>query len=481
MRIFSKENTTILQENIEEKVFICAQGVDACAIIEEAELITPAILEEMKTLVNPEVIKVIASQKNFEMIEPALKMIFENIKYVNREEEYQVFFQTSPPIVRAKKHVVKKNPTPQTFHVEHKKTNKNIQELQKNVKVLVVDDSKTICNLLTKIMTLSPYIEVVAAINDPLDAEAAIEQYNPDVITLDIHMPNMNGVELLKEIYPKFKKPCIMISSISMKEGPLVLEALDNGAVDYIQKPDISNFSTVANQINTQILAAAKTVHDEKMKSITSEKVVMTTDEIDLENNLVVIGASTGGTKALKNVVDMFPEQIPPMLIVQHIPAEFSRAFAERLNSDVAFTVREAVDGDKLEPNTILVAPGGQQMKFRQCDHYMQVILTDDEPVNRFKPSVDYLFDSVANSSCNKNIIAAIFTGMGKDGASAMKRLKQIKNATTIAQDEQSSVVFGMPREAIKQGCVDHIVDVNDAAAVIVNSCLSVNNSKKAN
>ena len=261
-----------------------------------------------------------------------------------------------------------------------------------------------------------------------------------------------------------------MISSISMKEGPLVLEALDSGAVDYIQKPDMSNFAAVANEINTKILAASKVTQQSSGEQVVHSRCNI---DVDINNTLIVIGASTGGTRALKYILDGLPDNIPPVLIVQHIPAEFSRAFAERLNESSSFEVREAVDGDKVKPNQILVAPGGKQMRFicKGEGEILKVEINDDPPVNRFQPSVDYLFDSVTKSTYDKNIVAAIFTGMGKDGASGMLRIKQIKQATTTAQDETTSVVFGMPKEAITLGCVDHIIPLEEAARTLMNAC----------
>ena len=181
----------------------------------------------------------------------------------------------------------------------------------------------------------------------------------------------------------------------------------------------------------------------------------------------------------MKDVLDNLPDVIPPILIVQHIPAEFSRAFAERLDQSVKFSVKEAEDGDLVVPNQVLVAPGGTQMKFIHRGGLMKVEINDDAPVSRFKPSVDYLFSSVAKSSVEKNIVAAIFTGMGKDGAESMQLLKKMKNASTIAQDEASSVVFGMPKEAIKLGCVDKIVPLSESASTLMDFC-RVSVEKKA-
>ena len=448
--IYTKENTQVLHRVVTNKVFISVQNEEqACCILEKVDDVTAAVLDDMAKLTGGSLVKIVSSAKDYEKLKPALNLVFEEVKYVNRETNFEVYFQATPPIIRVTKP-------------------KQEEKLNKKVRVLVVDDSKTICNLLSKIMGLSPDIEVVGMINDPLEAESKIQELKPDVITLDIHMPNLNGVELLKIIEPKYQIPCIMISSISIQEGPLVLEALDSGAVDYIQKPDMSNFANVAGEINATIIAASKVV---KVKEKSKTKSVMTNQSVDINNTLVVIGASTGGTKALQDVLQNLPSQVPPMLIVQHIPAEFSKAFADRLNQFTQFTVKEAQHGDSVIPNQVLVAPGGQQMKFVMDGKQMKVEINDDEPVNRFKPSVDYLFDSVSNSTVDLHIVSAIFTGMGRDGAMGMQRLKAAKNCITIAQDEETSVVFGMPKEAIKLGIVDHIVPLQDAPNVLMNAC----------
>ena len=463
-RIISKENTSVLHTNVENKVFICVEGAgDSAAILEKMDDINTDLLEQLKNTLDVEIVKIISNHEDYEILNKSLNLVFDQkIKFVNRETTYELWYRPSPSTIKASK-------KPSVNSLE------NVESIQKMVKVLVVDDSTTICNLLTKIMGLSPNIEVVGTINDPLKAEEAIQELKPDVITLDIHMPNLNGVELLKIIWPKYKVPAIMISSISIKAGPLVLEALDSGAVDYIQKPDMSNFAAVANEINTKIMAASKVTENEELHK--PHKVALSTN-VDVENTLILIGASTGGTKALKVILDDVPDNIPPILIVQHIPAEFSSAFADRLNESAKFEVREAVDGDVIRANQVLVAPGGKQMKFKCKGDILRVEINDDPPVNRFQPSVDYLFDSVTQSSFDKNIVAAIFTGMGKDGSLGMQRLKQIKKATTIAQDQETSVVFGMPKEAIKLGCVDHIVPLQEAASVLMSACVEQKDKK---
>ncbi len=458
VKIYSATNSEQFQRRINNELFICVQnGDEACAIIEHVDNITPQVLEEMKAIINPEIIKVVGKADTYKMIKSALELIFDNIKFVERESEFDILFNPKPALVRVSK-----------VGALASLDNKIAFSKENPVKVLIVDDAITICNFLKKIMESNPMIKVVGIVNDPLKVEAAIVELKPDVITLDIHMPHKNGVELLKSIQPKFHIPTIMISSISMKEGHLVLDALEAGAVDYIQKPDTSNFSKVVDTINKKIISISMAKRQVRQQSIIK---MADPHEIDIHDSLIVIGSSTGGTRALKELFSMLPSQIPPILVVQHIPAEFSRAFAKRLNETVEFTIKEASDGDQILPNQILIAPGGKQMKFVNQASRMYVEITDDAPVNRFKPSVDYLFESLAKSNCEKKIVAAIFTGMGNDGAQGMLKLKQMKQAVTIVQDEASSVVFGMPKEAIKLGCVDHITPLWDAAATLMGNC----------
>ena len=447
MKTINRDIKTPFTETIHNEVFICAQGeTHSEGIIIGAEELNPQIIEKLIHDADAKILKIICSQSHYDKFSSALNMFSIDLKFVPREGSFEIYFDPFNRILRLKK-------------------NENLGK--QKVKVLVVDDSTTICNLLTKIMSLSPEIEVVGTINDPRETAKAIQELTPDVITLDIHMPHINGVELLKQIYPQYKIPCIMISSISISEGPLVLDALDAGAIDYIQKPDMKNFVNIASEINKKLISASKAVHQDK--NVTTK--VQQNFNIDISDHLILLGASTGGTRALKDVLDHFPKDIPPTLIVQHIPAEFSKAFADRLNQSTPFLVKEAQDGDEILPNKVLVAPGDKQMKFVMQGAKMFVEINDDEPVNRFKPSVDYLFNSVANSTTQKKIVAAIFTGMGRDGAKGMELLKKRKAAHTIAQDEKSCVVFGMPKEAIKLGCVDVITPLSDAADEIMSAC----------
>lgn len=387
-------------------------------------------------------VKLVTSESAKEHLSFILKK-FKEIKFVERIADFELYFIPSGHKVRIAK------------------------EENSKVKVLIIDDSKTICRFLEKIISVDSRIEVVGIVNNPLEAEKEIAQKKPDVITLDIHMPHMNGVELIKKIHPKFHIPTIMISSISIQEGPLVMEALESGAVDYIQKPEVSNLSQVSEEINEKIIQASKVLRSAQKQSHLS--LAETSKFSSLKDKLIVIGSSTGGTKALREILVRLPKEIPPILIVQHIPEVFSRAFAERLNEQCPFEVKEASLGDKIEPNKVYIAQGGKQMKVKKSSQGgYEIDINMDEPVNRFRPSVDYLFETVSKTVDDKTILAVILTGMGNDGAQGMKKLKEIKNAHTIAQDEKSSVVFGMPKEAIKLGCVDKVLDLDEIPRIMV-------------
>ena len=337
----------------------------------------------------------------------------------------------------------------------------------RRTRVLIVDDSAPVRKLLTAVLSEDPELEVVGAIELPRLVEEAIERLKPDVMTLDIYMPEMNGVELLKQTLVKRALPTVMISSLSLEEGGLVLDALEAGAVDYVQKPSMSELATVAPTIREKVrnAANAKVIRGGAPRrafgSTQSSAGVLSFERID-SASLIAIGASTGGTEALKWVLTSWPERTPPILIVQHIPAVFSKAFADRMNQLCAMEVREAVDGDVVEPSVCLIAPGGKQMKVRQTRDGLRVVIDDSSPVNRHKPSVDVLFDSLAETTGLK-ISAGILTGMGTDGARGLLRLRQ-SGARTLAQDEATSVVYGMPREAAKIGGAEEIVPISAVA-----------------
>ncbi len=337
--------------------------------------------------------------------------------------------------------------------------------IEKKMRLMIVDDSKAMRDLLANVFSKDTDIEVVATVEHPHLAQKLIPELKPDVITLDIHMPDMDGVTLLKSYMSANPIPTIMISSLTMEEGPLVLNALEAGAVDYIQKPSFNELSALGPLMIEKVKEASRSKVKIK-RSFDHGKHSLNTGTID-ERALVVIGSSTGGTEALKQVFLSLPASIPPILVVQHIPAVFSKAFADRLNQLCPFDVKEAKDGDLILPNQVLIAPGGFQMEAVMKGTDWRVKVTDAPPMNRHKPSVDFLFDSLVQNSANLNLTAVILTGMGADGARGMKALKAV-GAHTVAQDEATCVVFGMPKEAIRMGGVDEVLPLDGIASKIM-------------
>ena len=342
----------------------------------------------------------------------------------------EIFFYTESGRVRVAKH-----------------QSKSVKE---KVKVLVVDDSRTIQQLLSKVIN-SESIEVVGLASSAEEAMPLISRLRPDVITLDIHMPGMNGVGFLEKYLPVHPIPTIMISSIGMEEGDMVLRALELGAVDYIQKPTLEEISSQSSYIKEKIKIAAGIKVQKKLsptKAIRKNIIF----KGDCTKKILAIGSSTGGTEAIKTVLMSLPSNIPPILIVQHIPPVFSMAFARRLNDLCPFEVKEAVNGDKIRPGRVLIAPGGYQMEVKSIQGELTVSIFEGEKVNRHRPSVDVLFDSVANN-IGKDALGVILTGMGDDGAKGLLKMKNA-GAYTIAQDEASCVVYGMPKAAVMLGAV---------------------------
>ena len=334
----------------------------------------------------------------------------------------------------------------------------------RKIRVMIVDDSESICQLLEKIVISDPHMEVVAKVGLPSKVAAMIEQTKPDVITMDIYMPEMDGVALVKQIHPKYKIPIVMISSVSREEGPLVFEALENGAFDYLQKPSLRSLGEMGAVINPRLKAAAASIAPSALRH---EAPVKQTQGAFDASSIIAIGSSTGGTEALKRLFMAFPDEIPPVVVAQHIPPVFSEALARRLNSYVKFTVKEAVDGEELEKNKVLIAPGGKEMSVKRVGNKLVVAVSDPIAKYRHHPSVDYMFDSVAEH-IGERAVGVLLTGMGSDGALGMKSMKA-KGGWNIAQDEKSCVVFGMPKSAIALG-VTHVVAHLDEIADIIAS-----------
>lgn len=442
---------------LNKSMFIMAQGASEafCAIFERYTSgdISKFVKEATVKIKNITEYKVIGPDDfTSKAKDEFVNLKISNLKIVQRKSVFEVFYIARENKIRVSKEVEIESPNV-SLPVS------SVANINKEIKVLIVDDSKTIRNLLTKMMATEKGIVVCAEAAKPSEVEELIKLHKPDVITLDIHMPEMTGVELLKIIAPKYNIPTIMITSISMEEGPLVLDALESGAFDYIQKPDLKDLPIVKPILIEKIRQASISAKHIITKSKKSTSTVSDYNP----DSLIVLGASTGGTNAIKDILAKFPKNIPPMLIVQHIPPVFSKAFADRMNSLCPFSVREAKDGDLLEKNLILVAPGGKQMKVVNSGGTYKVEINEDAPVNRFKPSVDYMFNSVKDSCRKKHIVAIVLTGMGKDGAQGMLNLRNI-GALTIAQDEESSIVYGMPKECNEIGAAMSVEHKDDIA-----------------
>jgi len=346
---------------------------------------------------------------------------------------------------------------------------KNVSD---KVKVLIVDDSSTVRTLLQNILQGDPQIEVIGSLDLPSKVDPFIQKNKPDVITMDIHMPEMDGVQLLKQILPKYRIPTIMISSLSEEDGPYVFDALEIGAFDYIKKPSFNEINQVGAFLIERVKLAGKLGARRSSRTTPAPEDKRQTQTVPdgqpwaNGKNIILIGSSTGGTEALKNLFYQLPDSIPPVIVVQHIPAVFSKALADRLNTFYKFEVKEAADGDLVKPNQVLIAPGGKQMGIKQRGAEMRVYVTEDEPVNRHKPSVDYLFDSAAKMKDAKNAIGVILTGMGSDGARGLKNLRDL-GAYTIGQDEESCVVYGMPKAAYEAGAVMQVTPLSKIGRTI--------------
>lgn len=337
-------------------------------------------------------------------------------------------------------------------------------ECRSKLRVMNVDDSPVLLKFLAHVLGEAPWIEVVGQVSESPKAIEAIRRLKPDLVTMDIQMPVMNGVEVVKSLLAQEHFPILMISSLSLEEGSLVFEALNAGAFDYIQKPKLEERESFREVLMEKLLLAVegRRAHSAllsmKKSRVSTQKLVA--PESYPENLVWCMGSSTGGTQALTRVFTSLPREIPPTLVVQHIPPVFSKAFADSLNALVPFTVKEAENGDILKSNHVYIAPGGKQMSLVRSGSGFQIVVNDDAPVNRFKPSVDYMFLRLAEIK-ELRFVAGIFTGMGRDGAEGLLALKKA-GALTFAQDEASSAVYGMPRAAFELGAADEVLPLDE-------------------
>ncbi len=334
-------------------------------------------------------------------------------------------------------------------------------------KVLVIDDSALIRSLLTEIINEQKDMEVVGAAPDPLVAREMIKQLNPDVLTLDVEMPKMDGLDFLEKLMRLRPMPVLMVSTLTERGSEITMRALELGAIDFVTKPKTSITSgmleyteLITDKIRIASRARVATLQRSARPQVNGTVQASLKNPLISSEKLLIIGASTGGTEAIKSFLLQMPSDCPGILITQHMPAGFTKSFADRLNSICKISVKEAIDGERVLPGHAYIAPGDQHLLLARSGANYVTKLSDAPPVSRHKPSVDVLFDSAAENA-GKNAIGVIMTGMGKDGAAGMAKMKQA-GAYNFAQDEASCVVFGMPKEAIAHGGVEEVLPLID-------------------
>lgn len=352
----------------------------------------------------------------------------------------------------------------------------------KCIKVLVIDDSALIRKMLTQIIDEQPDMKVVGTAADPLIAREMIRSLDPDVLTLDVEMPKMDGLDFLERLMRLRPMPVVMVSTLTERGSEFTLRALELGAIDFVSKPRfdvVNSLKAYGDEIADKIRAAAVARIRQRpvVPAVVARPVesvsTMTARRGGYVDKLIIIGASTGGTEAIKDVLMGMPPDCPGILIAQHMPKAFTKSFADRLDGLCRIRVKEAEDGERVMPGHAYVAPGDQHLLVRRTASNYVVSLSSEAPVNRHRPSVEVLFLSAARV-VGANAVGVMLTGMGKDGATAMFEMKQA-GSWNIAQDEATSVVFGMPKEAIASGGVDEVVPLGTIADRVLRAIGRVN------
>ncbi|MFT3813852.1 MAG: chemotaxis response regulator protein-glutamate methylesterase [Acidovorax sp.] len=349
--------------------------------------------------------------------------------------------------------------------------------MNKKIRVIVVDDSALVRSLLAEIINRQRDMECIGTANDPLVAREMIREMNPDVITLDVEMPRMDGIDFLGRIMRLRPMPVLMISTLTERGAEVTMKALELGAVDFVAKPRVglaSGLNDLATQIVDKIrVAAVARVHrvTAPPPSAGGAAHAPATPSAGLigrvsTEKIIAIGASTGGTEAIREVLTPMPPDSPAIVITQHMPPGFTTSFAARLNSLCQITVKEAVNGERILPGHAYIAPGGKQFHITRSGANYVAVVDDGPPVNRHKPSVEVLFKSVA-AVVGRNATGVMLTGMGNDGAAAMREMRDAGSYNYV-QDEASCIVFGMPREAIAHGAADEVLPLGQIAGALV-------------
>ena len=344
------------------------------------------------------------------------------------------------------------------------------------IRVLIIDDSALIRSLLTEIIGSQHDLEVIGAAPDPLVAREMIRALNPDVLTLDVEMPRMDGLDFLEKLMRLRPTPVVMVSTLTERGADVTIRALELGAIDFVAKPKLgiaSGMQQLGAEICDKIRVAAKaklhrhvTSRPASTEAQAPEKSAPAHFSRMSTEKLIAIGSSTGGTEAIREVLTRLPADSPGVLITQHMPPGFTRSFAARMNSLCRITVSEASDGERVLPGHAYIAPGDHHLRLAKSGSNYIIALDGGEPVNRHKPSVEVMFQSVARVA-GRNALGVMLTGMGRDGATAMLEMRNA-GSFNIAQDEASCVVFGMPREAIAVGAVNEVLPVTEIAGRLV-------------
>jgi two-component system chemotaxis response regulator CheB len=345
---------------------------------------------------------------------------------------------------------------------------------KKTIRVLIVDDSALVRQILSCGLNADPWIEVVGSAGDPYIARDKIIKLRPDVLTLDVEMPRMDGVEFLRRLMPQYPLPVVMVSSLTQKGKQITLNALEAGAIDFVAKPTAniaSGLDGMMMELRTKIkMASTSNVshwkHKKKLQP-SGQTPASNCALAESSDKVIAIGASTGGIEAINKVVTKFPATMPGVVIVQHMPAGFTKMFADRLNQICAMEAKEAVSGDRVRPGRILIAPGGYHMYVKRSGGIYQVSCKPGEKVNGHCPSVNVMMESVADH-VGPNAIGIMLTGMGSDGAKGMLAMRKA-GARNIAQDEATSVVFGMPRVAYELKAAERLVAIENVAPAVIN------------
>jgi two-component system chemotaxis response regulator CheB len=350
--------------------------------------------------------------------------------------------------------------------------------LKKTIRVLVVDDSSVVRRAISDALRRDPEIDVVGSAADPYEARDKILELKPDVLTLDIEMPRMDGLTFMRILQKHRPMPVVVVSSLTPAGSRIALDALEAGAVDVLGKPTSAwGIGDLGTQLCQRVkgAAAAASLNRQFAAGAVPPPASLVDSTRFHSRQIILLGASTGGTEALKFVLSRLPDGLPGICIVQHIPPVFSKTFADRLNETCAFEVREAASGDEIRPGLALVAPGDYHMMALWNNGHYRIVLNQSPPVHYTRPSVDMLFNSAA--VCAGNFaVAALLTGMGSDGASGMLKLKA-SGAATLAQNEETCVVYGMPRAAVELGAVNRVLPLDEIPDALVRAVLTRTNN----